>query len=155
MSERPMPAFRILVTGGRDYADAERVEEALASVLEELAGTGIEPGKVVLVHGAASGLDRLAAAVARQLGLQVEAHPADWRAPCRSSCPAPPSPSHRRRRRDGTDYCPAVGVYRNADMVALGADLGLVFPGGNGTADCARRMRAAGIQVREIGRLAA
>lgn len=160
-----MSNFRILVTGGRDYADAGQVESVLSGVLEELVATGLGPSQVVLVHGAASGLDRLAAAAAHRLGLQVEAHPADWAGPCRPSCQSPsgPSPSdqspsgpsHRRRRQDGTDYCPAAGAYRNDDMVALGADLALVFPGGRGTADCARRIRAAGIEMRAVGGIAA
>ncbi|MDA8183865.1 MAG: SLOG family protein [Actinomycetota bacterium] len=145
-----MPGVRILVTGGRDYTDADRVEAELKSAVAARLGAGVDPSQVVLVHGDAPGLDRLAAAAAKRLGFQVEAHPADWTGPCRPTCP-----SHRRRRRDGTDYCPAAGVYRNAEMVELGADLAIVFPGGKGTADCARRIRAAGIAVREVARLAA
>ena len=142
--------FRILVTGGRDYADAERVEVELTAAVEARLGPGTDPGSVVLVHGDASGLDRMAAAAARRLGFQLEAHPADWSGPCRPDCP-----DHRRRRRDGTSYCPAAGVYRNAEMVELGADLALVFPGGRGTADCSGRIRAAGIEVRHVGGSAA
>ena len=139
--------FRILVTGGRDYADTARVEVELRAAVEARFGSGVDPGRVVLVHGDASGLDRLAAAAARRLGFQVEPHPAAWTDPCRATC----SPHHRRRRQDGTDYCPAAGVYRNAEMVELGCDLALVFPGGSGTADCARRIRAAGFPVQEVG----
>ena len=155
MIERNSGCFRILVTGGRDYTDAERVEAELRAAVEARLGPSADPSLVVLVHGAAAGLDRLADAAALRLGFHVEAHPADWTGPCRPSCPAPPRPSHRRRRRDGTDYCPAAGAYRNAEMVELGADLAIIFPGGRGTADCARRIRAAGIAVREVARLAA
>jgi predicted Rossmann-fold nucleotide-binding protein len=40
-------------------------------------------------------------------------------------------------------------------MVELGADLAIVFPGGRGTADCARRIRAAGIEIHEVRQIAA
>lgn len=137
-----MRNFRILVTGGRDYADAERVEAELRSAVKARLGAVTDPSQIVLVHGDASGLDRLAAAAAKRLGFQVEPHPADWAGLCRPTCPP-----HRRRRRYGSDYCPAAGAYRNAEMVELGADLALVFPGGRGTTDCARRIRAAGIDT--------
>ena len=150
-----MASLRILVTGGRDYADAARVEAELAAAVEARLGPGADPGTVVLVHGDASGLDRLAAVAGKRLGFQVEPHPADWAGPCRPTCPAPPTTSHRRQRRDGTDWCPAAGVYRNAEMVELGADLAIVFPGGRGTADCARRIRPAGIEIHEVGQIAA
>ena len=146
-----MSTFRILVTGGRHYADAARVELELRAAVDVHLGPGYDPANVVLVHGDASGLDRLAAAAAERLGFRVEPHPAAWTAPCRTTCP----PHHRRRRRDGTDYCPAASVYRNAQMVELGCHLALVFPGGDGTADSARRIRAAGIEVHEVGQFTA
>ena len=146
MSTGRPEALRLLVTGGRDYADATRVEAELQMAIEARLGPGADPSRVVLVHGDAGGLDRLAAAAAKRLGFQVEPHRPHWTGPCRPTCPP-----HRRRRRDGSDYCPAAGVYRNAEMVELGADLALVFPGGRGTADCARRIRVAGIEVLEIG----
>ncbi|MDA8313082.1 MAG: SLOG family protein [Actinomycetota bacterium] len=120
----PIASFRVLVTGGRDYADAALVELELRAAVEVHLGPGYDPARVVLVHGDVSGLDRLVAAAARRLGFQVEPHPAAWISPCRATCPP-----HRRRRRDGTDYCPAAGVHRNAQMVSLGADFALVFPG--------------------------
>ena len=140
-----MAALRVLVTGGRDYADTARVESALRSVIESLLGPDPETSQVVIVHGDAPGLDRLAGAVATRLGLAVEAHPADWASPCRPTCPP-----HRRRRHDGTDYCPAAGVYRNAEMVEGGADIAVAFPGGHGTADCVRRIQSAAIALVEV-----
>ena len=141
-----MNGLRILVTGGRDYTDVVAVEVALQRVVLERLGPVADAGQVTVVHGDAGGLDRLAGAVAHRLGFAVEAHPADWVAPCRPTCPP-----HRRRRRDGVAYCPAAGVYRNALMVELGADVALVFPGGRGTQDCVRRIRAAGIDLIEAG----
>jgi hypothetical protein len=96
------------------------------------------------------GADWLAEQVAldMELAWSFERYPADWQAECRPQC----KPNHRRVRRGETaDYCPAVGPYRNQDMVDTGADGWLVFPReGNpssGTEDCARRAKRAGIVV--------
>lgn len=63
-----------------------------------------------------------------EFGCRVEVHPADW-------------PRHGK----------AAGHRRNAEMVALGADVCLAFPLGEsrGTRDCVRRARDAGIPVVE------
>lgn len=60
--------MRVLVCGGRDYADEHAVLVALS---------GLPPGTVV-VHGAARGADNLAERAAGSLGLVTEPHPADW-----------------------------------------------------------------------------
>jgi predicted Rossmann-fold nucleotide-binding protein len=59
--------MRILVTGGRTYADPE----AVRVVLREL-----QPA--VVIHGGAPGADRLADQWARANGVRVEPYPADW-----------------------------------------------------------------------------
>lgn len=59
---------RVVVTGSRDWTDVAAVVWALS---------GYEPQ--VLIHGAARGLDSIAADVALLLGVPViEAMPADW-----------------------------------------------------------------------------
>lgn len=59
------------------------------------------------------------------LGGQVEEYPADWEAECRPECWPP---FHRKRGRDGRDYCPAAGDYRNHEMAGLpGVVLCLAF----------------------------
>ena len=87
----------------------------------------LPPGTVV-VHGDAQGADTTAGEVAKALGLVVEAHPADWQRCGRGA-----------------------GLRRNAEMLSLGADLVLAFPGGSGTADMVRKARAAEVPVRIIG----
>jgi hypothetical protein len=61
--------MRVLVTGGRDFADRDAVVAALGEL----------PADAVLVHGAARGADTLAArwwsTIQRRM---VEAYPADW-----------------------------------------------------------------------------
>ena len=86
--------------------------------------------EVTVVHGDAPGADTLAKQVAEEYGMQVEAHPADWR-----------------------KHGKAAGPLRNQRMVALGADICLAFPepGSRGTLDCMRRAEAAGIGVVDHG----
>lgn len=140
--------MRVIVTGGRDFRQDWVVFNALAHVYAEDRPEG---EWLWVVHGAAKGADEHASVWAyswHRAGRNVywEEHPAKWSAPCRETC----APNHRRRRRNGTTYCPAAGNYRNQEMIDAGADLVLAFPGGSGTADCVRRARAAGIEVREI-----
>lgn len=154
--------LRILVTGSRLWTDKDTITRAL---MEAIADYGAHllitdrvcgyPGPAVLwhqvtvVHGAARGADTIAARQASAWGMSVEPYPVtddDWHAPCRPEC----RPGHRRLGRDGRDYCPAAGNYRNARMVAFGADVTLAFPIGRspGTRSCMRLAEAAGIPVR-------
>lgn len=125
-----MSWYRILITGSRHWSDRDTIEVAVywASLHAN--------GRVVVVHGAARGADTLAADAARRLGLDVEAHPADWQRFGRSA-------GHR----------------RNAEMVAAGADICLAFPLGEspGTRGCMALALAAGIPVVDVslGRLPA
>ncbi|WP_460071114.1 SLOG family protein [Streptomyces sp. YKOK-I1] len=102
-----MKPYRILVTGSRDWRDADAVFGALH---EARIGPGAAHGLVV-VHGACpTGADALARGWARlhdELGVIEEAHPARWRV-------------------NGV-LDRAAGFRRNAEMVALGADVCLAF----------------------------
>ena len=120
-----MVEIRVLVTGGRDYADRATVRRTLRYLAEAYIH-GFAPGEVVLVHGDAPGADTLAAEEATALGWRTEAHPADWSAG-RSAGPA-----------------------RNLAMVRKGAHYCLAFPGGQGTANCRRLAQQAGIPVIDI-----
>ena len=119
----PGRAARILVTGSREFRDADLARRALTE-----AAAGL-PGKLTVVHGAARGADRLVAGLARDAGYRVEAWPADWEL-------------HGR----------AAGPIRNQAMVNAGAAvcIALLVEGEpcRGTKDCARRAEAAGIPVR-------
>lgn len=59
--------LRILVTGGREYDDAETVRAVLGAFYGG-----------ILVHGDCRGADRLAKRVWNGMGRRDEAHPADW-----------------------------------------------------------------------------
>lgn len=117
--------MRILVTGSRDWTDPECVEDAI--MYETLHS---EP-PYMIVHGACpTGADAHADRVAHEyVDLMVERHPADWK-------------THGK----------AAGFRRNAEMVALGADICLAFikngsKGATHTADLAEK---AGIPTRRF-----
>lgn len=139
--------MRVLITGSRDATTDEVIRLALKQIDAE------SPGPHTLVHGDARGADRLAAKAATELGWTVEAHRAEWEAPCTAAC------DHQGRRtrqgpRGATTYCPAAGGRRNGRMVALGADLCVAFllrgAKNIGTRDCIRRAGRAGIPIRRF-----
>jgi hypothetical protein len=117
-----MAEDRIIFTGGRDFADVEMVEMLVNAL----------PAHVTVVVGDAPGADYLVYKAAKDRGLKVEVHMADWKA-------------HGR----------AAGPLRNQGMVDGGAYLCVAFEGGKGTADCVRRAKAAGIRVKEARSLTA
>lgn len=64
--------MRLLVTGDREWNDKWRIQDIITARLPM-------PGNQhVLIHGNARGADRLAADIARVLGIKLESYPADW-----------------------------------------------------------------------------
>ncbi|WP_311245439.1 MULTISPECIES: SLOG family protein [unclassified Microbacterium] len=139
-----MSAVTILMTGSRDWSDAQASTDALNAGLA-LIGNG--PAR--LRHGAARGADTLVAAAAAELGFDIEAVPAQWNVHT-EKCP-------EWDRRNAT--CKLAGHRRNSAMIAAGADLCLAFPThgiqlapgedpkntSRGTWDCATKAKEAGI----------
>jgi len=122
-----VPRYRVLVTGSRTWTDEQAIRTALAAVIWPHG-----PENVVIVHGACPvGADAIADRIATAWGggLTVERHPADWER-----------------------YGRAAGFRRNAEMVALDADVCLAFirGGSRGASHCARLAGAAGIPVRRF-----
>lgn len=114
--------MRILVTGGRSFADRELVYLALQYFHHHPQHPGDE---MVLIHGGANGADYLAHQVANVLGWKVETFEADW----------------------GT-HGKKAGPLRNQRMLELGKpDLVVAFEGGRGTADMRERAFLAGIKI--------
>lgn len=143
---------RVLSTSSRELTDDDEpaVEKAL---LEAVDG---KPGPHTLVHGGARGGDTIFGRVAARLGWEVEVFPADWAAPCESSCNHGP-----RRQRVGydEDYCPAAGHRRNARMVstmkAALPDVAVVAvykrgAANKGTSNCVRLAKGAGLDVKRV-----
>lgn len=112
---------RVLVCGGRDYADAAR----LYGVLDELHR---KQGIGCVIEGNARGADRMAGYWARKHRIDNLKFPADW-----------------------ATNGKAAGPIRNRQMLEEGRpDLVLAFPGGRGTADMVRQAKAAGVSVVEV-----
>lgn len=110
--------MRVLVTGGRDYSDAEAVWYWLDVLNAE---NQID----YVIHGGASGADTLASDWADMNGITQRVVFADWAA-------------HGR----------AAGPMRNQAMLdSHFPTLVVAFPGGRGTADMVKRAKAAGIEV--------
>lgn len=107
--DAPEPDVRVLVTGSRDWED----RETLRAVFDRVHGTYPQ---FTLVSGACpTGADRMAEDWAYAHGVDVETHPANWRA-------------HGR----------AAGPIRNREMVDTAPDLCVAFvransPGATGT----------------------
>lgn len=113
--------MRILVCGGRDFANRELV----FSTLDKL---DTENCIDVVIHGAARGADTEAARWCSVRGVPAWPFPADWK-----------------RHQNGA------GPIRNQQMLdeAFPTHV-LAFPGGTGTADMVRRARAAGLPITEV-----
>lgn len=99
--------LRILVTGGRDFADLELI----CRTLSQFSGTD-----VILAHGDCRGADRLCEWYAKRRGWKVVAFPAEWQKLGRGA-------GHVRNQRMLDEFKPHVlvafpGNRGTADMVA-------------------------------------
>lgn len=141
--------FRVLVCGGRDFADIENklggsiqhkkaqeeykflfetLSDQLFDMWEYYLGGPKSYGDVVIIHGDAKGADRAAGLWASSVGAGVWPFPADWK-------------THGK----------AAGPIRNKQMLDEGEpDLVIAFPGGAGTANMVKQAKDRGIEVREI-----
>lgn len=115
--------MRVLVCGGRDYAD----RTGLFMELDRLHAAWCFE---VVIEGEARGADTLAREWAESRGLPVEKYPADW-------------------ARDGR----AAGPIRNRRMLVEGKpDMVIAFPGGRGTDNMLAQAITAGVSTWEVER---
>lgn len=115
--------MKVLVCGGRNFDSYEAVCHGLDAVLATYEYTTL-----VIIHGAASGVDKFAGEWAHSKGIPVERYPANWR-------------KHGR----------AAGPLRNQQMLDEGKpDLVVYFPGGVGTADMVARAEKAGVRLHKV-----
>ena len=59
----------LLVTGGRDYTNAQKIYDTLRVHLDD---------NVILINGDCRGADNLSSRTAIHFGFKVKTHPADW-----------------------------------------------------------------------------
>lgn len=62
-----------VVTGDRNWTDRQKVHDVFLCVKILFGGE-----KIILVHGKCRGLDRIAGEVGRELGFEIDPHPANW-----------------------------------------------------------------------------
>jgi predicted Rossmann-fold nucleotide-binding protein len=109
---------RVLVCGGRNYADRAAIYASLDNLHAEHEFT-------VLIAGGARGADTLAAQWAQDRGIPTQVYTAEWESLGRKA-----------------------GPIRNQRMLTEGKpDLVVAFPGGKGTANMVAQARAAGLRV--------
>ncbi len=113
---------RVIVSGDRRW-------NCRSLAIRIVYGLMVKHGTALLiVHGAAPGVDSAFAEACNDLGVDFEPHPADWQA-------------HGR----------AAGPIRNGEMIAAGAAMVIAchrnLAGSRGTRDCVKRALAAGIPV--------
>lgn len=121
-----MSQFRVIICGGRDDDQCSSMCRVLLIGLAERYRDNL-----VVVTGAARGVDSMADATARSLGIKTEEFPAGW-----------------------TTHGRAAGHIRNQAMLEAGARLVIAFKENfnwaldrGGTEDMVRRAKAAGVPV--------
>ena len=112
--------MKVLVTGGRDYHDVDKVWTTLDEFHENREIT-------LLIQGGASGADIYAQVWAHKNDIPYLTIPAQWEKHGRSA-----------------------GPRRNTQMLNFNPDYVIAFPGGNGTADMVRQSKKAGLKVLQI-----
>lgn len=119
-----MKLANVLVCGGCDYSDADRVFAVLDGIARQL---GLDGSTVRIVTGGAPGADALAERWARER-----------RVPFRV---------YKLRKEDGRQ---AVARLNQRMLDENPVAMVVAFPGGRGTADMVRRADAARIEVRRV-----
>lgn len=125
--------MKILVCGGRDYNNKEKVFEVLDKLAEKhsklySATENWLPSDIRIITGGAKGADDLAAAWAMVNFTDYKEYKADW-----------------------NKYHKAAGPIRNQQMLDKeNPDLVVAFPGGKGTADMIKRAEWEGIKVIKV-----
>jgi len=118
--------MRVVVFGGRDFCDEHWLKQELCDLVWQRNRFASVPKQITtLIHGGAPGVDQMAGMFGIGCGLKVLEFRADW-----------------------AKYGKAAGPIRNKQMIDEGKpELGVAFPGGKGTANMIKQLKAAGIPV--------
>lgn len=118
--------FILLITGGRDFNDADMFRECITRTVQRY-------GVTHQIDGDAAGADRGARTVAISLGVQPVIVPAMW--------------DYYKSQAEKTGRGNPAGPIRNQNMARLKPDLCLAFPGGAGTKNMIEQCHRYGIKV--------
>lgn len=131
--------MRVLVYGGRDFADAGLLYRRL-DILRTEAHVFNDP--LVIIQGDARGADRLAKHYAIKYGVAHEDFPAAWEDLEAMPCKVKVNPQ------TGELYNALAGFNRNQQMIDLGEpDMAIECKGEKGTADMRSRLLLAKIPI--------
>ena len=129
--ENPPAPQRVLVCGGRDYADSYKMHKELFALRKnadpDIDHTTSLQSNLVIIEGGYRGADALARKWAADWGCRCITEKADWE-----------------------QYGKKAGPIRNREMMKHKPDLVLAFPGGDGTADMISVAEEAGVPVRRV-----
>ena len=114
--------LKVIVAGGREFKDYQKVKDSLQFYLKRFEPSGIE-----IVSGGAKGADSLGERYAREFGCQVKRFPADWK-----------------------KYGLGAGPVRNNEMAQYADALVAFDTGGKGTANMIKQATAKGLFVRVV-----
>lgn len=139
--------FRLVVAGGRDFADPAFLDQALNRAMASYAPADVLSGlsdaspygRLQVISGGAAGADTLGEQWAKAAGVPVQRYPAAW-----DNLDAPGAVIRTNRR--GQKYNANAGFDRNRQM-AENADAVLVMPGGRGTDHMVRIAQELGLPV--------
>lgn len=67
--------FKVIIAGGRDYDDFDRLVRKIDKILSNVVKKGMN---IIVVSGCAKGADQLGEKYAELRGYYIEKHPADW-----------------------------------------------------------------------------
>lgn len=119
--------MKVLVCGGRDFNDADLLNESL-STLQKVLQDKHQDDIDLIIHGAAKGADTLAKLWAEANDIETKSFPANW-----------------------NKHGKAAGPIRNQRMIDEGKpDMVVAFPGGVGTAYMINRALKAKIKLMRI-----
>lgn len=118
--------MRVVVFGGRDFFAESWLKTELCDLVWQRKRFASVPQQIsVLIHGDARGVDQMAGNFGIGCSLEVIEFKADWK-----------------------KYGKGAGHIRNKQMIDEGKpELGVAFPGGKGTANMIKQLKAAGIPV--------
>lgn len=68
-----MTKIRMIIAGGRDFQDYERLEQNFDSWME-----GVDNDNITIISGGARGADRLGERIAEEYNLDLKIYPANW-----------------------------------------------------------------------------